>query len=59
MAHVDLIARLVNDELTVRADRLLNRRLGAAGFRDRDQTLDGFDFDFNKSMNVSVRRTAF
>ena len=56
LPHLDLIARLVNDELTVRADRLLNRRFGAAGFRDRDRTLDGFDFDFNKKMN---RRLVF
>jgi DNA replication protein DnaC len=30
---------------------LLDRRFKAAGFRDCERTLDGFDFDFNKKMN--------
>ncbi len=51
LPHLDLVARLITDELTVRADRLLERRFKAAGFRERDRTLDGFDFDFNKKMN--------
>jgi len=51
LAHLDLIARLITDELTIRADRLLDRRIKAAGFRDSEKTLDGFDFDFNKKMN--------
>ena len=51
LPHLDLVARLITDELTIRADRLLERRFRAAGFRERDRTLDGFDFDFNKKMN--------
>jgi DNA replication protein DnaC len=51
LPHLDLVARLITDELTVRADRLLERRFRGADFRDRDRTLDGFDFDFNKKMN--------
>jgi DNA replication protein DnaC len=51
LPHLDLIARLITDELTIRADRLLDRRFKAAGFRDSEKTLDGFDFDFNKKMN--------
>ena len=47
---------LVSDELTRRADRLLERRVKQAGFRDADKTLDTFDFDFNKKMN---RRLVF
>lgn len=51
LPHLDLVARLITDELTIRGDRLLERRFRAAGFRERDRTLDGFDFDFNKKMN--------
>ena len=48
MVPVDLIAVLVNDELQRRRDRLLERRIKQAQFRDHGKTLDGFDFDFNK-----------
>lgn len=51
MAHIDLLSTLVQDELTRRADRLLERRRKRAAFRDPDKTLDNFDFDFNKKMN--------
>jgi DNA replication protein DnaC len=54
MAPIDLIACLVSDELTVRADRLLQRRRKQAGFRDPDKTLDNFDFSFNPKMNRSL-----
>src|SRR5690242_6494297 len=54
MAPIDLIACLVSDELTVRADRLLERRRKQAGFRDPDKTLDNFDFGFNPKMNRSL-----
>ena len=43
MAPIDLIACLVSDELTLRADRLLPRRRKLAGFRDPDKSLDHFD----------------
>ena len=43
MAPIDLIACLVSDELTRRAERLLGRRRNQAGFRDPDKTLDNFD----------------
>lgn len=43
MAPLDLIACLVSDELTRRADRLLERRRKQAGFRDQDKSLDNFD----------------
>jgi len=32
-------------------DRLLDRRIKKARFRDKDRTLDGFDFGFNKQLN--------
>jgi DNA replication protein DnaC len=56
LAPIDLVSTLVSDELTIRADRLLQRRIKHAQFRDVDKTLDAFDFDFNKKMN---RRLVF
>jgi len=53
MAPIDLIACLVSDELTLRTDRLLQRRRKQAAFRDADRTLDDFDFTFNPKMNQS------
>ena len=54
MAPIDLISCLVSDELTRRADRLLERRRKQAGFRDVNKTLDNFDFTFNAKMNRSL-----
>src|SRR5438270_12798044 len=54
MPPIDLISSLVSDELTRRADRLLERRRKQAGFRDPDRTLDNFDFSFNPKMNRSL-----
>ncbi len=54
MAPLDLISCLVSDELTRRADRLLERQRKQAQFRDPLKTLDNFDFDFNKKMNRSL-----
>src|SRR5689334_1230096 len=54
MAPIDLISCLVPDELTRRADRLLDRRRKHARFRDPDRTLDHFDFSFNPKINRSL-----
>jgi DNA replication protein DnaC len=54
MAPIDLISCLISDELTRRADRLLERRRKQAGFRDGNRTLDAFDFTFNPKMNRSL-----
>jgi DNA replication protein DnaC len=54
MAPIDLISCLLNDELTRRSDRLLERRRKQAGFRDPHKTLDNFDFTFNPKMNRSM-----
>jgi DNA replication protein DnaC len=54
MAPIDLIACLVNDELTRRSDRLLERRRKQAEFRDPQRALDNFDFNFNPKMNRSL-----
>jgi DNA replication protein DnaC len=56
LAPIDFLSTLVQDELLRRQDRLLERRIKQAGFRDRGKTLDTFDFDFNKKMN---RRLVF
>jgi len=54
MAPLDLISCLISDELTRRADRLLERRRKQAGFRDSTCTLDNFDFTFNPKTNRSL-----
>jgi DNA replication protein DnaC len=55
-APLDFLSALVADELLRRGDRLLQRRIKAAAFRDQGKSLDAFDFDFNKKMN---RRLVF
>lgn len=54
MPPIDLISVLVDDELTRRADRLIERRIKYARFRDPGRTLDAFDWSFNKKMNRSL-----
>jgi DNA replication protein DnaC len=54
LAPLDLLSCLVSDELTRRADRLLERRRKQAQFRDPLKTLDNFDFTFNPKMNRSL-----
>ncbi len=56
LSPMDFLSTLVSDELERRADRLIQRRIKQARFRDREKTLDGFDFDFNKKMD---RRLVF
>jgi DNA replication protein DnaC len=48
---IDLVSTLVTDELSRRSDRLLERRIKEAQFRDGGKTVDTFDLDFNKKMN--------
>lgn len=50
-APLDLVGALVQDELQRRQDRLLERRVKRAGFRDVGKTLDTFDFDFNRKLD--------
>jgi DNA replication protein DnaC len=47
--HVEFLELILQDELVVRSDRLLKRRVKAAGFREL-KTLDDFDFAFNPSV---------
>ena len=54
LVPLDFLSRLVQDELLRREDRLLERRVQQAGFRDLDKRLDTFDFDFNKKMHRAL-----
>jgi DNA replication protein DnaC len=47
--HREFLELILQDELAVRADRQLQRRLNAAGFREL-KTLDDFDWAFNPSL---------
>jgi DNA replication protein DnaC len=46
LGPLDFLGLLVHDELQRRTDRLLGRRIKAAGFRDQ-RSLDTFDWKFN------------
>lgn len=52
--HLDFVSQLVSDELLRRQDRLFERRMKEAAFRDPSRTLDSFDFDFNRKMNRAL-----
>jgi DNA replication protein DnaC len=54
MAPIDLVSALVSDELQRRQDRLFDRRIKLARFRDVDRSIDRFDFAFNKKMNRAL-----
>jgi DNA replication protein DnaC len=47
--HTEFLELVLQDELLLRNDRLLQRRLKAAGFRDL-KTIDDFDWSFNPSI---------
>lgn len=47
--HVEFLELILQDELSIRADRLLHRRVKAAVFRE-PKTLEDFDFAFNPSI---------
>jgi DNA replication protein DnaC len=49
LRHDEFLELVVQDELLIRQERLIQRRLKAAGFREL-KTLDGFDFQFNTSI---------
>ena len=54
LVPLDLVSQLVSDELLRRQDRLFDRRIKKAGFRDPDRNLASFDFDFNKKLNRAL-----
>src|ERR1700677_1972870 len=47
--HAEFLELILQDELAVRSDRQLQRRVKAARFRD-PKTLDQFDWSFNTSL---------
>jgi DNA replication protein DnaC len=47
--HAEFLELILQDELAVRAERLMNRRVQAASFRE-PRTLEDFDFVFNPSI---------
>jgi DNA replication protein DnaC len=48
--HLEFLELIVNDELAVRDDRAIARRITRAAFRET-KTLEDFDFSFNPSIN--------
>lgn len=50
LPYLDFIKNLIDDELTIRKDRLLNRRLKQAQIPYL-RTIEDFDFSFNPSIN--------
>jgi DNA replication protein DnaC len=49
LSHAEFLELVLQDELTVRADRQIDRRVKAAMFREI-KTLDNFDWSFNPSI---------
>ena len=49
LSHAEFLELILQDELLVRADRLIQRRVRAAAFRNL-KTLEDFDFGFNPSI---------
>jgi len=49
LSHAEFLELILQDELAVRTDRLMGRRVKAAAFRD-PRTLEDFDFAFNPSI---------
>ena len=51
--HAEFLELILHDELETRRDRLVGRRIKAAGFREL-RRLDEFDWSFNTSIKKSV-----
>jgi len=49
LSHQEFLELIVNDELAVRSDRAIARRIKRAGFREL-KSLEDFDFTFNPSV---------
>lgn len=50
--HLEFLELIINDEMAVRGDRAIARRIKAAGFREL-KSLEDFDFSFNPSVKRS------
>lgn len=53
LGPLDFLSLLIHDELEKRRDRLVERRVKTASFRDR-KTLDTFDWKFNTSIDRAL-----
>lgn len=49
LSHAEFLELILQDELAIRGERLIGRRVKAAGFREL-KTLDDFDWQFNTSI---------
>ena len=49
LTHAEFLELILQDELAVRNERLINRRVKTAAFREQ-RTLEDFDFSFNPSI---------
>ncbi len=49
LSHAEFLELIVNDEISIRDDRAIERRVKAARFRDL-RTIEDFDFSFNSSI---------
>jgi DNA replication protein DnaC len=49
LSHAEFLELILQDELAVRSDRLVQRRVKAASFREL-KTLEDFDWSFNRSI---------
>jgi DNA replication protein DnaC len=49
LTHAEFLELILQDELAVRSDRQIGRRVKLAGFRDQ-RTLEDFEFSFNPSI---------
>lgn len=49
LSHSEFLELILQDELSIRQDRLFNRRIKAATFRDQ-KSLEGFDWSFNAAL---------
>jgi DNA replication protein DnaC len=50
LSHAEFLELVLQDELLVRGDRLMQRRINAAGFREL-KSLENFDWAFNPSIH--------
>jgi DNA replication protein DnaC len=50
LGHLEFLELLIQDEINVRTDRLIKKRIKSADFRNL-KTIDQFDWSFNQSIN--------
>lgn len=50
LSHLEFLELIIGDEISLREDRAIERRVRAAGFRDT-KSIEDFDFSFNPAIN--------